>query len=533
MPKQAKICNHENCNKIVWENSDKCSLHCAKNDYDIDYQSGLLIDFYHKFTKHILEDLYEARMNNLEDDISKKSLEEYLNSRIHDNKSINEILSKLLIVPTSILFPVSNTENDFNCMRILNLFGKIHFLECEFCFVGLNLNNIKYFFQNCTFHQHWALQDYQVLVNQYNIDNVLYQTCTFKKNVSNFINDNALGRLILTNNQFDYTCTFTNINLERVQLNGMLFSSQGYHSASDMIYIENIYFDECLFNDKLILNHLAIGDIKILNCEINAKFEFKYNYVKSILIENSNFMKLVDFHGTIGLEESREMGADIKIHTSIFNDFALFEKSLFNTAQFKYVTFFGTVNFRESQFQSNFDIETINFKDAPNFYRIKLDHPMNSSRETLRIIKYSFDKNGNLIDAGKYFSFEMQKHQQELKKTKWRDNFQEKFVFLVNDKVSSFGQSYLKPIRWITGMALLFGLIIYGQENNWLYQIYPTYNPYISSIVDGINKLVKNIIPFKNILKNGMEFISLFFYIIFSVLIWQTIISLKMYTKRN
>lgn len=529
MPKIQQKCTHRDCNNKTWGKESKCSLHCKKNIYSTDYQSGLLSDFFDNFINYLLEDLYELHNNNLTSQISKQKLEEYLHSRTYDNKTLNNILSEILVVPTSIFFPTRDSRDTFDYRRILNLFGQIHFNYCEFYLSFLELKNTECFFQDCVFHEYWSLQDYKILAN---VDNVLYQACTFKK-VSNFINDNELERIVLTNNQFDFTCKFISIELERVHLKSMLFSSAGYNVSSDKICIKNIYFDECLFDDRLILNHLFIGDIKIVNCAINAKFEFKYNHAKSILIENSNFEKLVDFHGTCGMKDIEDVGTNIKINTTIFNDFALFEKSFFNTAEFKYVTFLGTINFRESQFQSKFDIDTINFKEAPNFYQIQLKNPMSSSRETLRIIKYAFEKNANQIDAGKYFSLEMQRRKIELDNVKWKGCFQEKFVFFVNHHASSFGQSYFKPIFWIIIFAVLYGVIIDGQEQDLLYKMYPSLNSQLSLVSNFFNDMIKNIIPFKNLLRDGMEFISLIFYIIFVILIWQTVVSLKMYTKRN
>lgn len=527
MPKNQQKCTYRDCNNKVWNEESKCSLHCEKNIYSTDYRSGLLDDFFDKFIDYILEALYKRYYSYSQFQISKSDLADYLHSITYDNEVFNNILLKTPIVLTGIVFPTRDSRDTFDYRKILNLFGQIHFDYCEFYLSFLELKNAECFFQDCIFHNHWSLSDYKIFENE---DDVLYQTCHFKKEVSSYLNDNPKEHVILSNNQFDFTCNFTTIELERVHLKGMLFSSTQLNKSSDQIYIQSIYFDECLFDDILVLNHLSIEDIKIVSCKINAKFEFKYNKVNFILIDNTNFEKLVDFHGT---NKQADAGADITINTSIFNEFALFENCKFRDAKFKYVTFFGMVNFRESQFESKFEIETINFKEAPNFYQIQLKNPMFSSRETLRIIKYTFEKNANQIDAGKYFSLEMQRRKIELDDLKWKGNFQEKFVFFVNHHVSNFGQSYLKPIGWIFVSAVFYGVIIYAQEQDLLYKIYPSLNSQLSLVINFCNDMVKHIIPFKNLVRDGMEFISLVFYIIFVVLIWQTVVSLKMYTKRN
>ena len=47
------ICSHQNCNLKPYKNLGKCVLHCFKNDYHTDNNSGLLSEFYKEsFKKH-------------------------------------------------------------------------------------------------------------------------------------------------------------------------------------------------------------------------------------------------------------------------------------------------------------------------------------------------------------------------------------------------------------------------------------------------------------------------------------------------
>jgi len=78
----------------------------------------------------------------------------------------------------------------------------------------------------------------------------------------------------------------------------------------------------------------------------------------------------------------------------------------------------------------------------------------------------------------------------------------------------------------------VYQFILYGYEKNWLYEIYTPANQYVQIILDFFNNMVKNILPIAKFLKKDLEFISLIFYIIFSVLTWQTIVSIKRHTKR-
>ena len=109
---------------------------------------------------------------------------------------------------------------------------------------------------------------------------------------------------------------------------------------------------------------------------------------------------------------------------------------------------------------------------------------------------------------------------------------QEKLIFWLNEKTSNFGQSYLLPIFWIVFFSVIYYLLVLGHESNLLYELVPTANEVISSVSNVFNGIAANIIPFKKLLREGMEFISLVFYVIFASLIWQTIVAVKRHTRR-
>ena len=109
---------------------------------------------------------------------------------------------------------------------------------------------------------------------------------------------------------------------------------------------------------------------------------------------------------------------------------------------------------------------------------------------------------------------------------------QAKVVFYLNKFVSNFGQSYLKPVTWILVMSVIYYMLILGYENHLLYRVHPPANGIIASVSSFFNDLAKNFLPLKKLLKPGMEFVSVIFYVIFASLTWQTIIAIKRHTKR-
>ena len=153
----------------------------------------------------------------------------------------------------------------------------------------------------------------------------------------------------------------------------------------------------------------------------------------------------------------------------------------------------------------------------------------NTNRETFRIVKSSFDEIHNYIEANKYFSYEMKKYKEELKGT---NKTQEKVILFLNEKISNYGQSYVKPIFYMIATSIIYYLLILGYENNILYEIHPSSNGFLEKISSSVNNVSKNILPFSKALKSGMEFVSLLFYIIFASLIWQTLVAVKRHTRR-
>ena len=224
-----------------------------------------------------------------------------------------------------------------------------------------------------------------------------------------------------------------------------------------------------------------------------------------------------------------------------FSKFVGFENCVFGKndskeakyiALFKYVTFQSFVNLRNATFLSGLDFDLVNLSSSASLNALNADIPIaNTERETFRIIKDSFQKIGNNIEANKYFVKEMKKYKEELSNTKkWYS--QDRVIFFWNEKISNFGQSYLRPIAIFFIFALLYKWVIAGYNNETLYKIYPPLNGAISNTADFLNSMIRNIPHFSKVLKSGMESVSLVFYLIFVVLIWQTVVAVKRHVRR-
>ena len=513
-------CSVDDCSLDAYADRTECILHCEKEDYSADFiKAGFLRRFYDEIINYIVEFAFSYKDETRE--INKESLKEYLkHESSSEQQEIISFAKQLTTVFTKIVFPSRDNRDHFDYLPVLNKLGSIHFNYCEFNLHGLELDNVKCFYQDCLFHENWHIYNSPVLGN---VNNVLYQHSVFYKDVGSNPEGGeryAIDASLFNNCEFKGRCEFYHVDF-----NAPIFNNTDERNTE----INELIFSGCTFQKKLILNNCTIGSYLSENSVFDSKFEFKNNLVREFKLINTNHFKLVDTYKT--------KYSKFRIHKSIFEDFVGLENCEFGVegdisgdyvATFMYATFLSFVNFRNTKFYGGLDLEHINLKEPPNFLNVAIESN-NSNRETFRIIKYSFDRIGNSIEANKFFVREMRKYKEDLAGTK---RYQEQFILFLNEKVSNFGQSYLKPIGWIAIAAIIYSLLIFGHEKNALYRMYLPANHILGMLSNMFNTAARNILPFSKILTTGMEFISLIFYIIFASLIWQVIVAVKRHTRR-
>lgn len=478
------ICCHAECNLDTYEDLDECILHCSKEG----------LDFF-----SIRSDFCNA-----------------LNSYVKNNKSEDNEFCHF----SGIAFPKADIQSSINYINILKTLKQIHFDNCHFFTSYIDLSDPEFFFQDCVFHDSWGIYNAPVLSN---VNGVLYQNCTFHKEVSSVSEGD--GKYVIDSQLFN-NCEFQ----EGIEFGKVEFKAPIFNNTDDMdLNITSFHLMDCILKDKFILNRCDIKSFILEDTIFESKFEFKHNIVSEFDIFNTNCFKVVDTFET-------QFGK-FNIKKSIFEDFVGFERCTFGKsdesggdfiAKFIYATFLSFVNFRNTKFNGGLDIENINLKEAPNFLNTNINSKY-SNRETFRIIKSSFDKIHNYIEANKYFVYEMQKYKKELQGT---NKTQEKLILFLNEKLSNYGQSYIRPMLYMVATSIIYYLLILGYENNILYGIHTSINGALEKISSFVNSVSKNILPFSKTLKVGMEFVSLVFYIIFASLIWQTLVAVKRHTRR-
>ncbi|HIW06768.1 MAG TPA: hypothetical protein H9889_05525 [Candidatus Ignatzschineria merdigallinarum] len=506
-----KICNIQGCKRNTFEDSNECILHCNKINYNFVFESEeVQRNFYDELINYLIEIVKEEKLRNPKKDID--DLVSYLKENSSKETFLEHNKDKYFKL-NYIFFPELGISK-FNYLNILKNFDSLHFNKCKFVVNKLDLGKARVFYDGCVFCSQWNIISTNLLEEK---NNVIYQNCTFRDQVQVFKLDNEDG--VIDYSLF-HDCSFD----VALNLHGMTFKSELFNNSSKKEQsLPLLSIDNCTFEQNFILNKLIADCLVIKDAYFLSKVEIKNSEIHIFNLENTNFHGLFDAYGS-------KFG-EFKAFKSIFRDFVGFELCKFSVLQedfiskvavFQYVTFLSFTNFRNTIFYGGLNLEDANLKEPPNFLNIELKSN-NTNRETLRIIKDSFDRVGNHIEANKFFVLEMEEYKRELhtKSKEGERSFQERFIYWFNENTSCFGQSYVLPIYWIFILTSMYSITVHmHKEKQWNLGIW------------GLDYIAQYLTPFKDALVPGMEAVSVIFYIILSTLIWQTIVAVKRYTKR-
>lgn len=188
------------------------------------------------------------------------------------------------------------------------------------------------------------------------------------------------------------------------------------------------------------------------------------------------------------------------------------------------------------------------------------------NRDTARNIKFTLEKNGNIIDSNTYYNFEMIKREEELEEERKNGtNFIDWLVFKIHGLSSNHSQDWILALFWILSFTFMMlinknincmlsnnleyfisGLFIYflminlslytlNKKINKFYLILVFYIIYAFLSKDYILKDYSNILnPFSIMSgKEELTFAILIYKIIIGYLIYQLIISIRQNTRRK
>lgn len=569
---QSKSINFSNeASKLLNEYESGC-----KND-----SHNYLMKFYKLLAKYIAEEVFiklgelrlecesEEEAYKFDEDVTELKVYLDIGEYTGVSVSLSERLAEINITIENIKLPFDNDIKFLNSesREILWRLGRIDLINCYFESEYFDINNNTYF-KDCNFENNFAINPFS---KNNSGDRYRYINCTFNGDLSvipsgnnkemlcnlfyecNFLSNLTIQNLEFRKNIFmfpDPVILFNNmsINTNESIINNSFKKIKTHHrfkkiAISNCIFdidfklngFDDDYFEELnKYKCEYELDDMIIDELEIIDTKFESKLEIKNRSINNFNFKNSNVSGIFDV-----FESEFHKAYFFK---SIFKDFAAFEKVKFsnglevNKTVFEYTTFKDFSNFRNTKFPSGLDFSTANLKQEPNF--LNTDINLNGTdRETLRIVKNSFEKNNNKIEANRFFTYEMREYRNE---TRWIRNPFRRLVLDANYVISGFGNNYIWPIIILfASVALYVHLLIH--QNEWVVKTLDLMSFigddravfWFDTVTYYANEGSKVIIPFNKLLeaKQGFEFISLLFFIWFGVLIWQTVVAVKRNTQ--
>ncbi len=434
-----KECSIKKCGYEAYEN-DKCIFHCEKVSWFKTNSKG------------------ERKWN---ENKVRKFWEE-IRKKIKENET--EIWFIEMIFPISeFFFILKNNPSSID----------IDFAEAVH--ISKNL-----YFENCIFEYELSFRYCE------EIDGLSFSNCNVKECIT--IERSTIISFI----DFDEECEINNITCNDVTIKGeVLFKN---------VTVRELYFNNSTFENKIEFNNVKFKkNINIKNSEFKNEIQFNnINVKKQICFYETSFQYHTSFMNSKNNKainklvfDGTEFGENADIYFYNLDIKNLEFIHLRNYAQ--YVTFVDIkivdeqkkskiklVNSNVSSFEfigcdfseSEIEIKNVSFKSNNGFTifndvkwgKIKETFSENTKRDTFRQLKYANEQQGNIIDANRFYSAEMNAYRKELKNTNWNKHIQDKIIFNLNRGVSNFSQSWISPLGWFLTIGLIFYFI--SKNNN-------------------------------------------------------------------
>ena len=306
-------------------------------------------------------------------------------------------------------------------------------------------------------------------------------------------------------------------------------SSTKVHINEELAFIDQtidfkINLSNCIFNELIIFR----------NCILTEDTDFKDSvFNKKANFKNTKFNKKVRFHRSV-------FNKTVSFDNTTFKDLADFYDVTFNNIQrfvltdFLGITIFShvkfnhqvqfiynktskdtIVSFENAEFKQSLDISRANFWCKLNFWSAKINTSPSELwlyetdsvekkdnlkhkkaykvlRETYRIIKDVFQKEGNNIEAISYYMKEMSAYESELKINKNESKFEERLALFFNKQSNEFGTS------WTTGLIFTVIVTVFFYS---LFLIFLSDELSFDCSWDSAGSLIKHFLEFLNITK--------------------------------
>jgi hypothetical protein len=489
----SKICSENECNREVFENG-KCILHCEKDDWN---DENIELKEWHKI---------EEKIKVFWDEI-----------RQHVEESLPEVNFlgvnfKKFIFP-GILFKEGFPDDDYYS------FYKDYKTQ----------KKKKLIFRECTFL-------YSISIPVFN---VAFHNCTFQQ-LDFFINDSSKSLELIGCKKFFGECTIynfkksplTNPNSQEIPLNIKIRHCKFNNDINiKQLWISELLIDNTSFEKLLKLSDCLIEEIDITNDESDKDKKM----INKIVFENNKFGKKSDIHfknvdiGFLSFKNNINYSEYISFFdTKILKELEFNNINLSNTEFHNCdVSECNKIKIKNVAFQSNNGFTVFN---GVKWGNIAKTFDSSTNRDTFRQLKYVNEKQGDIIEANKFYSAEMKAYKKELKGEKWKTHWQDKIIFWLNEKVSNFSQNWLKPFGWF----FLIGFIAFVLSNfcKIISYLEDTSKINLTTLWNAINQFFEYLNPFNTSAGEWNPTIWLIFKALSIFIIYQFIISLRRQTRR-
>lgn len=279
---------------------------------------------------------------------------------------------------------------------------------------------------------------------------------SFWDEINNIIlKKNERNDLILEYGEANYVMTpyaFENINFSFFHFKKLGNTSYATHTPDgeeNCIYnifngIEpniDIIFNNCIFEEEIDFTSLKFAN--------NIIFKETCNLKKGINFSNNSFTHNI----TIKALNS----VSISCQNTIFDKYVDFSNLTINTLILDNTTFNENLNLLKSKLVTPLDLTNAIIKSNINLLNFNCEV---ANRQTARIIKNEFDKQGDIINANIFYAKEMKQREKELQKDlKEGQNFFEYLVFKLHGLSSNHSQDWLLALFWMISFSFISSFI--------------------------------------------------------------------------
>jgi hypothetical protein len=330
-------------------------------------------------------------------------------------------------------------------------------------------------------------------------------------------------------------------------------------------YTSNVDFSDCIFNEPFSLENCTFYEnVDLRNCTFNSRSNFKRTkFEKKVRFHHTNFNLHCSFENTVFQDLADFFAVNFNVTQQFYlTDFlgiTIFSHAVFNhSVQFLYnkTSKDTIISFENATFFQSLDISRANFWCKMSFWKVEITtlpnelwlyetdrttekhnfKPSNSYkvlRETYRIIKDTFHREGNQIEALLYYRSEMLIYEKEISSDNNKSYFEDKISLFFNKYSNIFGTSWLQGLGFTLIVTIFFYLsflLVLSDELNFDFSWFAIATT-LKHLVEFLNIAKWDIKPF------GIEFYNWAYIVLFigrifiSYGYYQTIQGFRKYGK--